>query len=342
MKIRNTTAPRRGWWAVVLCIFGAGFVGIPSALAQETWTVLPFETRGIEPHIAETFVDLLEVELGARESLQFIEPGVEGGCSDLLCAQEAGHSVDAMVAIFGSLSTLGTEIIVTATVINVPTGNTLCTQRMTVNRVEELDTVASRVAEAIISGSSVEETADLGSITSQEAEPDVRREGDAGFGFRLGGIFPFADGYAEAGGGILIDLAFWYEARHFAIGPSSGIRFSVDSGEASYLEVPINVSGFYIPNTGDIAALLGGGVGVRYINESRPAIFTTGSFLQTQLDTVLDDSGWGLGLLGQAGVLFLRTWAVRLAVTVDYNITFLELNGVDYPQSLTFGLMMIL
>ncbi len=318
-----------------------GLVG--SANAQERWAVLPFTGHGLEAHVRGTFSDLLQGELASRQSVAFIDIAVETDCSDSVCAQVAGQAGGADVTLYGSLNTLGSEIVIAVTVVDVNSGEVVSSQRMTINRVEDLDTAAIRIAEAIVTGGSVEDTIELGTVTEHDAQPDIRREGDNGFGFRLGGITPLGDGYGTAPSGILFDLSFWYETRHFALEPRVGTRFSVsDDQDGSYFEVPIEIGAYYILGMSDIAGFFGGGASARYIAESRPVMLRTGSFITSELDTVLDDSSWGFGLSGRVGVLLLRTYSVRLAISVDYNLTFIELNGVSNPQSLTFGVGIIL
>lgn len=324
------------------CALLAVAIALPSTVAstQETWTVLPLAARGVHPDDAATFRDLLQLELGSGRDLFFVQGALP--CQDDACARGSGEALGADVAVYGMLSALGSEVIASATVVDVRSGRVRSVQRMTVDRVEELDTVAERMAAAIHSGTSTAETAQLGMITSEEAEAEIRREGDSGFGMRVGGIAPFADGYADAGFGVLIDLAYWFETLHFAIEPRVGFRFSTGREDASYFELPIDVGGYYILGRGDVAGIAGGGAGIRFISESRPATFVTGTVVRTSLETVLDDSQWGLGTFGRLGLLLLRTYTVRMAITVDYNITFVELNGFENPQSLTFGLGVIL
>jgi hypothetical protein len=326
--------------AGVAVLVAALLVSAPAS-GQELWTVLPPAPRGVDPVAAETFRDLLQHELAAALPRATFVGGVISPCSDATCAVAAGRAVGADVAVFGSLSALGEEIVVTATAVDVRDGSTRSTQRLTVTRVEELDTAAERVARAMARGITVEETAQLGSITMQEAEAPLRREGDNGFGVRLAGVFPLAETYGGTTAGIAIDLSFWYEALRFAIEPRVGLRFATDRTEHHFLEVPIEIGGYYILGLGDAAPFFGGGTGVRWVMDERPVVFRTGTVLRTEQAKVLSDDGWGFSVFGRAGVLFLRTYTTRLAFSVDYNAVFLDLNEVGPMQSFTVGVSVI-
>ncbi len=324
-------------WTLLLT---GAVVGVWSgeAAAQETWTVLPFTVRGVESNDAETYRDLLKIELSSRNKASFVEAQSETRCADVPCAQAAGREVNAAVALYGGLSTLGRKIIVTTTVVDVGTGNVLSSQKMVVDRAEDLDSVASRMAAAILGGTNTDDTAQLGNITKQESRPDQRREGESGLGLRIAGIVPFGAGSADAKPGIGFDFSYWYEARNFAIEPRLGLRFDTGDGPGSYFEMPIDVGAYYILGDGDFTPFFGGGAGARFISETLAVENTTGSVIEVTNSTEINESGWGFGAFARAGLLLFRTYTLRVAVTADYNITFLELNDKNNPQSLTFGI----
>ncbi len=306
-------------------------LAIPAS-AQEVWSVLPMNARGVDQVTAETFRDLLQLELAGLTPHRFLAG--TSPCADDACAQAVGEAVGADVVVYGSLSALGEEVIAAVTVYDVAAGQPRGADRLTAQRVEELDTIAERLAEAIVSGVSAEETAELGVIIEEESEAPLRREGDNGFGLRVGGFFPLSDHYAEAGPGILFDVAFWFETLDFVIEPRIGVRFDTDrSDEATYFEFPIDIGGYYVLGRGDFAGLLGGGIGVHFISESRPSVQGTRSVIQTAQNTLLDDPLWGFN--------FLRTYSTRLALTAEYSITFAELNGRQSPQNVSVGLAVI-
>lgn len=328
----------RGRWLVAPLFVALIATASPDARAADAvWTVLPFTARGVDEASVQTFRDLLQAELASRTHAPFV--GGDASCADVPCAATEAGNLGASVAVYGALARLGEKIVVTATLVDVPSGEVLNSDRATVARLEDLDTVATRFADAFVTGRAVEQTARLGTITEMESKPDRRREGESGFGFGLGGVAPVGDGYAEAGMGVLVDFTYWFEARWFAIGPRVGVRFSAaEKDGGKYAVVPIDVTGFYILSLGDVAPFFGLGGGIRYFWEERPATITVGNVIPMTHDTRLSDSAWGFGAFGRVGLLFLRTYAVRLTVWADYDATFVKLNGRKFPQALTFGL----
>jgi hypothetical protein len=131
-----------------------------------------------------------------------------------------------------------------------------------------------------------------------------------GIGLRVGAIVPVGEGYAGApGGGLLLDLSYWYEARYFAIEGRLGVRFDLVKGPSSYVELPIDVAGYFVLGSGGIALFAGRGLGPRHIWETRGEI--VGSVIPST--TERSDSGWGLGVFGRIGFLVGRTSRARLA-----------------------------
>ena len=55
-----------------------------------------------------------------------------------------------------------------------------------------------------------------------------------------------------------------------------------------------------------------------------------------------DDSGWGFGAFGRAGLVFIRSLRRRLILSLEYNATLVELNGFRNPTALTLGLGVVL
>lgn len=310
----------------------------PSAAraADATWAVLPLAARGVDPGAAEIFRDLLQSELSSRTGDQFIM-GIRV-CADVPCAKAAGDRLGAEVVTFGAISQLGADLIVTVTAVDVATGTIRSSQKITVDRLEDLDDAAERIAAALVSGSTTDSTARLGNITAAEVQPDRRREGEGGLGIRVGALSPIKDGYADGLPGALIDVSYWYETPRFAIEPRVGVRFDASGQPGSYTEIPMDLGAYYLLGTGDLAAFVGGGAGLRYSADRRKRTFTTGDVLVASHDAMNAESAYGLGVFGRVGALLFRTYSLRVALSVDYNVTFVTLNDVLYPQSITAGI----
>jgi hypothetical protein len=291
-------------------------------------------TRSVDQDAADTFRELLRDELSVRTGSFF--KMVDTACQDLPCALEAGQSSDADVVVFGSLSALGSKLIVSVTVADVSGKKAASTQKITLDRLEDLDQASTRVASAITQGTTTEKTAELGTVVHEEVAPDRRREGQRGLGLRVGGLAPLGDGYGTPG--VVMDMTYWFETRNFAIEPRLGLRFSADDGDNSFFEMPMDLGAYYILGKGDFAPFIGGGGGLRWMSESRSETVRTGDVIITESTQRMDDSAFGFGVFARAGVLLFRTYTMRVALTADYNVTFVKLNGNSAPQSFTGGI----
>ena len=309
----------------------------PASAQQGQWTILPLTGRGVDTAVVETFGDLLQNELSTRSGAGFVS--ASQSCQDVPCAAQVGNKVGAAVAVFGSMNALGAKIIVSVTVVDTASGEVSSNQKITVDQIEDLDAAAARIAEAIVTGSSTRETAELGNITANEARPERRREGQSGLGLRVGGLAPLSkNGYAEGVGGVLIDMSYWYETSSFAIEPRIGLRFSADNDEGSFSEIPMDLGAYYILTNSDFAPFIGGGGGLRFMSEERRELITVGTIVTMTSENIQEDSGVGFSAFARAGLLLFRTYTMRVALTADYNITFIKLNGLANPQSLTAGI----
>ncbi len=307
------------------------------AHANDAWTVLPPTARGVADDTAQSFRELLEGELATRSGARFV-PGAP--CRDLACASKVGREAGAAVAVLPRLSTLGEKIVVVVSVVDTANGATVSSQRMSVDRVEDLEQVAQRMADAITSGRSTDDTAALGAITAQEQAPARRRKGLSGLSLRLGGAAPYGDPYS-AGFGVLIDGGFWYEANDFAIEPRVGYRFSTDGEDEGWSMFAGDLGAFWLLSRGDIAPFLGGGAGIRYAREDRYQPVSVGSVVRLTSNDLEADAAWGPGVFTRVGVMFFRTYAVRMAFDIEYDVTFVDLHDSGPPQTFNFGVRLI-
>ena len=176
---------------------------------------------------------------------------------------------------------------------------------------------------------------------SGEMKPDKRREGARGIALKMGGAVPIAESYGAAGGGLALDVSYWFEASSFAIEPRIGVRFSPKGSGSRFFDLPIEVAAHYIFGRGNIAPFVGFGAGLHFLWESRETTVSTGDVVPTTTTKLLEDRAWAFGISGRAGLLLFRTYAMRMAVTAEYSLAFTTLNGKRNPQALTFGVGVI-
>lgn len=330
--------PRRSSMTLALATLLAVLLTTSVASAQNKWTIIPLNSRGLDEAVVLTFKDLLQNEISGRNGAEFVDVASDSRCADVPCAKRVAKRVGADVVVYGALSSLGKNIIVTVSVVDAGAGTPLSTQKITVDKIEDLESAAERIARAILGGTTTSETAELGNITNKESKPAQRREGLSGLGLRVGMLVPLGESYGDGTPGLVTDFSYWYEARSFAIEPRLGLRFDTDTDEGRYFEAVFDVGAYYLLGLGDFASFLGGGGGMRILSESRLITRTEGTIMVSTQEQELDDSAVGPSVFARAGVLLFRTYTLRVALTVDYNVTFAELNNRKNPQSMTAGI----
>ncbi len=325
------------WWAAAVAL-GVSLVG---AVAQaDGWLVLKFQDSSVGSETVTTFRDLLQVEVGKHVGGRAFAADVT--CSDVACAVAAGQASKAQFVIFGSFGRLGSKLIVTAQAVEVTSGTLRQPERMTVDRVEDLEAVATRLGASLTSNKSVAETAQLGAITKTDQQPPVRRHGSAGFGLRVGGVIPLLGSYGGSPFGVGLDASYWYEGTNFAIEPRLGFAVDSTSGPMRrFLEAPIDVSAYWIPGLGDFTLFVGGGMGVRIINVRGKSTLVIGEVVRMTNEIDESETSVGFTMRARVGALLFRTWTVRMTISADYNITFSQPLGQTFPQSVSFGIGVI-
>lgn len=270
-----------------------------------------------------------------------LDSGVEDlpPCGGLECAGAAFESSAAERIVVGTVSRFGQKLLVNAQLV-APDGRT-DSRRIVIDRIEDLDVAAKRLADALRDQVSVERNAKLGEITALETQRDRRRRGTGGLSFGLGGVIPLDDTYAGNDGGLGFQLGYWYETKHFAIEPSLGFRFSTDArGDRRFFDVPLLIGGYWIMGLGDFAPFIGGGGGIRYIYEARPGTVRVGDVIFTEHQGETADDLFAGSLFAKLGVLILRTYSVRATISFAYEVSFVDLNDTGFPQNI-FGMVAV-
>jgi len=121
------------------------------------------------------------------------------------------------------------------------------------------------------------------------------------------------------------------------------VRFDLyGEDRGSYFELPMDLGAFAIIGDGDIAPVIGGGVGMHYLHEARRERIVLGQTMSSEHLGTRSEGGWGFAAFGRVGVMLMRTYRARVLLAGDYNATFVELNGGTVAQSFVFGLSIIL
>jgi len=310
----------------------AVLLAAPAVRAQEDhWAIDRFAVQDVSPSTASTFSQLLRNQISTRNGARFSD--LNTACSDLPCARAAAAPTGARVVVFGSLGRLGSKVVVALTAAQVADGRVLLSETLSVDRVEELDVAAKRLAEALVSGRGVEQSAELGNITHEEAKAPVRRDTRFGVGLNLEGVFP-TKGYADEALGTGFSLGLWFESMDFVIEPKLGYRTELGAGERDWDHGTLEIGASYLMMRSDLAPLIGGGVGLHFMDEDVPVGNEVGSVLVSTSTDVIEDEVFGFTLFGRVGLLFLRTYDVSLLVALDYALTFADFQERSNEQAL--------
>ena len=195
---------------------------------------------------------LLKAEL-QRRGLWVSEQTVS--MEDQAAAESALSSAGVSRVFVLSLMPLGEKRVVGLAERRLPGLAVTRSERLTAARIEELDTVLPRLVDALLSGKPVDETAQVSSVTEQEARPWRHKPG--GFFWGLG--IPFGASlrrHSEFSYGAGLRLA--YEMEHARIDADSFLQ--LNAKEKMFHWNVLSVGAAYLPLAGDISPFVGGGV----------------------------------------------------------------------------------
>jgi hypothetical protein len=313
----------------------SALVLISSVAQAQTWAVSSRSTgSSISDADVRTFQRLLADELTTRGKQA---SPVMPACGDWSCLKDAAAEVGATVAVDSEFLPLGRKVLVRAEARELATGRVLGNARMTAAEVEELETIAARLATALATGQPIEETAEVGQAVKAEDDLGRLRGGRHGLALWALGVAPIRQSYADGSPGVGVHIAYWFETRHFALEPRIGFHMDGNGGVSRFYEMPIELAAYWVPLTGDVSPFVGLGAGVRSVWERREEDVTVGSTLVTTSRAELNDSAWGFGTTVRAGVILFRTYRLRLLLSAEYSAAFLSLNDRRNPQAFRFG-----
>lgn len=319
-------------------IFSMCFPGLAMAQTSGGWGVLTPKSGGMDEGSRDTYQDLMASEIrklsGGSVSL------INEVCGDEACACALGSDAGVERVVFSSLSQLGQKWIVTATSVEVVGCSTLRSERLSVLRIEDLEEVAGKMAMVLVEGKSLEEATEVGNVTQKESEAPRLREGNNGTSLRVGGAIPISS--LSDNFGVMVEVGYWFEGLDFAIEPRMAFQTSAAAKDgAKYGMFKLDASGHYLFSRGNISPYLGAGGGIRFVSEERPRDFVLGDVIQVRSSGIGKEEAWAPGLYLRGGVLFMRTYSTRLALNVDYDVTFIEMFGDSAVQTVNMGISVI-
>lgn len=296
-----------------------------------------FEPAGVGVDAAQCAAigDLLRTELtklGVAVTPRSKMP--EASCADESCAAALAGPLLVNEAVVTRISRLDKKVMVISTIIEVPSGKTVFSDRMTAASLDDFDVLAVRIARGLVGRVPFATTGDVDSISAQDARDPTRQKSFLTSGLRLGGIAPLGGSYARASSLYRGEVISLYEVRSFVIEAAAGFsansQYSSDS-ETRLVETGIDLGGYYHFDKADISPFMGGGLGIH----SLAGEFTDpGPTKSPDDDQRIRVNTNGPAFWVGGGATLFRASDVHLVLTGRYTMTMVEI--LDQP---VYGLM---
>ena len=303
--------------------FLLSFLLISTNIKAERIGILPLKQAGIESSITEAIYQLIESELISyghttvppdkiEETL-----GKEIKCYNKECASEIVIKMGLGKIIFGSITKIGEKYIISANVVESGSGQIVFSDKVTSKTAEDLDVCISRLVKSIEYGKEVEKTAEVGKITEEEMEIEVKRKKAffaSGVGFGMG--IPVA-GYGNVSDEVINYYGFktWYETPKLATELEWYLGYSAGPLDLDLNEWSLGISLIYFFTTTDFSPYLSMGV-------ERKSIAIE-----------LSDYSSGLALQAGGGLVVFRTYDFRLVIDGKLSTSFFDVGAAEGPHS---------
>jgi hypothetical protein len=273
----------------------------PLSAPVTTSACIAGELPGAPISDAHTAAALVCEALRARGANVSAQPVIEGD------ALAAGHASAFRVEV----RPLG-RVVILQVGYESPIRTRLKSQSLQLRGIEEVTVAAPRMADALLRGTDVRESAQVDNLVGQETRSYAKQYGEMSFGIGLIGLALPSETWAGYGAYGRIH----YEARRYAIGADLRIAGS-DRSEHDIVMTGISLGGRYFLSDGDVTGFVGGGAGILWL--SLEDVSSTGTSQQLR--------GSGLAGFGEVGVEFLRLHETRFDILLRLEAPGFELTG---------------
>ena len=280
----------------------------------KTFVMYELKAEGIDETTSGLVTGLLRSEL-SRVNQGDVRMVETERCYETACAREAlaRHKADAVIV--GTIVKIGKSHTITMDVV---WKKDTFHYKMILAEIEEINRLASRLAEAIVFKKSFDEAVSTKTVSKLEEETYRRVKGDFSWGPSLGFIAPIGGSYGGANMLYTIDLVFRYEIARLGFEFETGIYFNDQgSDDASAREWPLDFSMLYYFMDSDHSPFVGGSFGLHFIG------------VTTDLDEENEEDygSWTPSVAGYFGYEMLRTHTFHFAVRAGYRGGFAALDG---------------
>ena len=268
-------------------------------------------------------------------------PTGESACDESACAVQAARAVAAERVVYGTLTRLGSKVLVRVRAQGVDATEPDYSDQLTATTEDDLDSVARRIALTLSGGDPNAQRATLGSITEQETRTPRRRLARAGMGLHGLVLFPMANSYT--GGSQLAGFRFTtrYETPAGVFVESTpllGIVWGAGNVEWTILDVAAGRT----LGEGDFAPYFLGGLGLHTVHLQRSIPYTSVSPYGTYAyEQTFTQNATTLAADIGAGWMMLRTYDFSLLADLRYHVVFGSFDRVGgkgaHGLSVSFG-----
>ncbi len=216
-----------------------------------------------------------------------------------------------------------------ATVLSVtleqPAGTALRSERLVLNRVDEVVVIAPRIAASIVTGKPMAATAQVDTLAGEETRKYEKKHGEGFWDIGVvGASFP-GRGVTVAPG---FELGYRFETRDFSLG--AGFRYArMDTDDQDAYLASLSVGARYLFSRSNISPYAGGGLAYGGL-EFREKYDTPQAY-----DTYRRYEGSGMGAFLEGGVEFFRLHKTRLNFGVRVDAPFYSAKSEDYVWETT-------
>jgi hypothetical protein len=220
------------------------------------------------------------------------------------------------------LRPLGTIVILQVS-FESPIGTQVQRRSLELSSIEEVPVAAPRIADSIVRGTPLAQTAKLDTLVGQETREHAKKYGETFFAI---GVLGFAmpdktwAGYGAFG-------RVYYEAERYAVSLDLRLGTSANNdGDAGLFGLAVGAR--YFLNAEDISPFFGGGAGILWLSQKRvhtAGATSGGTYAPDFYDTQLNASG--LAAYGEVGVEFLRMHRTRVDAALRADAPFFQLEA---------------
>ncbi len=212
------------------------------------------------------------------------------------------------------------RIVILSVAFEAPRGSTQDTRSLRLASIEEVPIAAPRLADSLLTGKPLSETARVDTLVGQETRAYDKEYGELKLGV---GVLGFAVPASDVLGGYGVHGQLYYETARYAVGAELRIGGSdASSGDASLAGISLGARYFF--GDADITPFVGGGMGILWLDfATKHAPVTTPTYYDSSYARF---EGTGLAAHADFGVEFLRLHDARFDVLLRVDAPLFQLH----------------